>query len=155
MSEEAELLQELSTLDECDAWIPTNRDHVESITPPWCELVFEVKRTDDGSLTPSWPLNVRMPLRRHDGELMIQALHDALHPNAGGSVREMLWAELDDVVDRIQKRVNKDKPPRLRDVGQAQGLALALAILVNPFAYDVDAIRAEAMARYDARNGMI
>jgi hypothetical protein len=43
----------------------------------------------------------------------------------------------------------------LRDVGQAQGLALALAILVNPFAYDVDAIRAEAMARYDARNGMI
>jgi hypothetical protein len=149
MSEDAELLKELATLDECDAWIPTNRDHVEGITPPWCELVLEMKRRDD------WPLNVRMPLRRHDGELLIQALHDALHPDAGGSVREMLWSELDDVVDKIQRRVDRGKQPLNKHVGQAQGLALALAILVNPFAYDVDAIRVEAMARYEARNGLV
>jgi hypothetical protein len=62
---------------------------------------------------------------------------------------------VDDVVDKIQRRVDRGKQPLNKHVGQAQGLALALAILVNPFAYDVDAIRVEAMARYEARNGLV
>jgi hypothetical protein len=145
MLDDAELLEELATVDEAQAWIPTNRDHVEAVTPPWCELVLEIKREAD------WPLNVRMPLRRHDGELIIERLHRALHPGSGGAVKEMLWMELDDVVDRIQRRVERGKEPLKRDVGQAQGLALAIAILDNPYGYDVDAVRAEAMDRYESR----
>lgn len=153
MPTDAELLQELATLDEVVAWIPTATDHAQEVTPEWCEVVLEVKRDDDGSLDPPWPLRDRMPLRRHDGELIIQVLHDVLHPGGGGQVARMLWSELDDVVDRIQKRVERDRSPRLRDVGRAQGLTTAIAIMVNPFAYDEQAVRDEAMERHEARHG--
>jgi hypothetical protein len=117
-------------------------------------LVLEVKRTDDGELNPSWPLNVRMPLRRHDGELIIEVLHQVLHPNAGGVANDMIWTELDEVVDRIQARVQKGKEPLKRDVGQALGLATTLAIIENPYAYDVDSIREAAMERWEARTSV-
>lgn len=149
---DADMLVELATVDEVYAWIPTDMDGRNEITPQWCELVLEVKRTDDGELTPAWPLNVRMPLRRHDGELMIQVIHEVLHPNSGGEPRDMLWVELDEVVDRIQDRIERGKDPLKRDVGQALGLATALAILENPYAYDVDQIREAAMERYEGRN---
>lgn len=151
-SSEDSLFTELATLDEVVAWVPTGKDHDAGITPPWCELVLDMKRMDDGSLKPAFPMNNHMALRRHDGELIIDVLHRALHPQSGGSVKEMLWYMLDDVVDAIQKRVNKGKAPKPVDVGQALGLATAIAVLDNPFGYDVDAVRAEAMERYDARN---
>ncbi len=153
MPSDAELLAELATLDEAEAWIPTSTDHEQDVTPPWTEVVLEVRRFDDGSLTPAWPLNVRMPLRRHDAELIIQVLHDVLHPSSGGQVTVMLWSELDAVVDRIQKRVERGKAPRLRDVGRAQGLTRAIAIMRNPFAYDEDEVRDEAMERWEERQG--
>jgi hypothetical protein len=36
--------------------------------------------------------------------------------------------------------------------GQAQGLAFAIAILTNPYAADVPAVKKEAMARWETRN---
>jgi len=152
MSEVADDLIELGTLDEATAWVPGDGDHTTGITPPWCELVLEVTRTDDGSLNPSWPLNIRAPLRRHDGELIIQVLHETLHPSSGGSVVDMLFMELDDIVDRIQRRVTRGKEPFKADVGMARGLALSIAITLNPRSYDVDAVREIAMERWSARN---
>lgn len=149
MSDDADLLVELATLDEVQAWVPTNADHVSGVTPPWCELVLEIRRTDDESLITAWPINERLPLRRHDGELIIQVINDVLHPDRVSAV-DGIWDELDAVVASIQRRVERDREPLRRDVGIAYGLALALAVLANPDDPDVDAVRAEAMQRYEA-----
>lgn len=157
MPDDAELLVELATLDEVSAWIPTGADHDAEAVPPWCEVMLTIKRepSPSGDINDpgTWPVNTTLPLRRHDGELVIQVLHEVLHPSSGGQVKAMLWSELDEVVDRIQKRVERDRAPRLRDVGRAQGLTRAIAILVNPFAYDEDEVRAEAMERHVERHG--
>lgn len=147
-----ELLSQLSSLDEVTAWIPTGVDHSEAVTPEWCELVLEVKREVDSEEAPDFPLNTRLPLRRHDGELIIECLWSVLHPSGGKSIIQMMWHELDQVVDRIQRRVDKGKEPLKSDRGEAVGLAKAIAIMTNPYAYDVDAVREEAMARYEARH---
>jgi hypothetical protein len=147
MPDDAELLSELTSVDEVKAWIPTDKDHVAEVVPPWCELVLQVRRHTGGH-----PFSTNMTLNRHDGEAIITALHSTLHPNSGGMVKVMLWTELDEVVDAIQRRVERGKDPLKRDVGKAQGLALAIAIMTNPFAYDDDAVRDEAMDRYEARN---
>ena len=145
------MLSELASLDEVNAWVPTGKDHDAGVTPQWCELVLEIEREHDDTLEGEFPVSARLPLRRHDGELIIESLFSALHPNAGGSIRHMLWSELDDVVDAIQKRVAKGKEPLKRDAGMALGLATAIAIMTNPYAYDVDEVRGEAMERWEAR----
>jgi hypothetical protein len=147
-----EMLQELATVDDVTAWIPTDKDHVGEAVPKWCELVLEIKRTDDGSLTPSWPLNARLPLRRHDGELIIEVLDDVLHPNRANGAADRVWAALDESIDRIMKRVNKGKDPHDEDKGMASGLTRALALLIMPFDPDEDTIKDIAMDRYAIRN---
>lgn len=150
---DVELLEELATLDEVEAVIPTAVEHDMSIVPPWCELLLSIKRVDDGSLTPAWPINTRLPLRRHDGELIIQVLHEVLHPKTDrelGAVANIWW-ELDMVVDRIQKRVERGREPMKVDKGLALGLAVALAYLIDPREVDVDEVRAQAMRRYESR----
>lgn len=91
---------------------------------------------------------------------------EAPHPYAGMSVLDILWQDLDDCMDQLMEdepRVPKQwgvKPPQeiakeqrawgeLR--GQAQGLAFAIAILTNPYAADVPAVKKEAMARWEKR----
>jgi hypothetical protein len=142
----SELLAELATVDEVSATIPTAFDGDQGRVPQWCELLLEVRRVDDGTLKPSWPLNVRMPLRRADGELIASVLNDVLHPQSSSAV-EAVWVELDEVVERIQRRVDHGKEPLKRDVGQALGLATALAHLLN---CEVDDVRAEAMERWES-----
>jgi hypothetical protein len=137
----ADMLIELATLDEVSARIPTSREHDADMVPPWCELVM-VMRRDDGS----WPVRFKAPLRRHDGELIIQVLHEVLHPTAGGAVADGLWLDLDAVMDRLM--VN----PRKRDAGLATGLTIALARIMNPFNPDEDAVKAIALERYEARH---
>lgn len=141
----SDLLIELSTMDEANAWVPTPQDQDAGLVPNWCELVLEFKRTAE------WPLSAQLPLRRHDGELLATLIHEALHPTAGGSTREMVMMELDEVVDRIQRRVAKGKTPKAVDVGLARGLATAVAIMTNPYAYDVDSVREEAMERFNRK----
>jgi hypothetical protein len=140
------LFIELASIDEVTSWVPTAKDHDADMVPPWCELVLEVKRTEG-----QWPLSAQWPLRRHDGELIIEVLHQTLHPNNGQPTADMLWEQLDTVVDRIQARVERGLKPRNTDVGEARGLATAIAIMVNPFGYDVDAVKDEAMERYADR----
>lgn len=141
-----ELLIELASVDEVEAYIPTCKDQDSGMVPHWCELVLSVKREEG-----DFPLNTRLPLRRHDGELIVEVLHSALHPNAGNNAGDMIWRELDKVVDRIQRRVEKGKEPLKADVGRAQGLVCSLAILTNPYDPDEEAVRDAAMERYEIR----
>jgi hypothetical protein len=152
MTDDAELLAELATVDEVEAYIPTGADHDNSITPPWCELVLSVTRLDDGTLKPAWPLNTRMPLRRHDGELIMQVLWDALHPARPMGAVEQMYMELDRVYDKIMKRVNKGKEPLAAHKYEALGIAKGIALMVNPVEPDVDEVRAVAVERYEARH---
>lgn len=73
----------------------------------------------------------------------------------GQSIHELIWLSLDATVDELIEQRGSNQPgwseriPALR--GKALGLATALAIVINPYAPDVDAVRAEAMERLDAR----
>ena len=147
MPTDAELLIELASLDEIEAYVPTSTEHDMGAVPPWCELVVKMKRT-----TTDFPLSTTLPLRRHDGELLIEVVRDVLHPDRSSSASEYLWEELDTIVDSIQRRVERDRPPRQSDVGHALGLATALAAIANPADPDVDAVRSEAMERWESRH---
>lgn len=147
-----EMLQELATLDDVTAYVPTNADHVAQAVPAWCELVLEIKRENDGTPPGEWPLNYRVPLRRHDGELIIEVLDDVLHPSRGNGAADRIWLALDECIDKIMKRVNKDKSPHEEDRFTAVGLTRALALLISPFNPDEDVIKDIAMERYAIRN---
>jgi hypothetical protein len=145
-SESADLLEELATLDEVEAILPDDMDHTREAVPKWCELVLRVKRIGE------YPIGISMPLRRHDGELIMQVLHDVLHPARESSSGKQIWREFDDAVDRIQARVLRGKDPRPADVGEARAYATALAILGRPMDPDPDAVRDVAMVRWETRN---
>lgn len=75
----------------------------------------------------------------------------------GPSILESIWEQLDGVMRDLMRPTMKrniagmpdlDEIPTLK--GKALGLATALAILMNPYKVDVDAIRSEAVARYKA-----
>ena len=144
MANDEELLTELATLDEAAAYIPTGVDHDAGVVPTWCELVLELRRSDT-----EFPLNSRLPLRRHDGELIMEVLYSVLHPMGDRSVTKMLENELDEVIKRLMEGTSES---RKVDRGMAAGLTRALAILTNPLAYDEDAVRDAAMERYEARH---
>jgi hypothetical protein len=103
------------------------------------------------------------------------------HPYAGMSVLDIIWQDLDDCMDQLMAEGAPEKGQgglagdfehknnlaeaselatewystlkewgELR--GQAQGLAFAIAILTNPYAADVPAVKKEAMARWEKRN---
>lgn len=157
LPDDAELLVELATLDEVEAWIPTVAEHDAGITPGWCELVLGIKRIhdkDDQSGPGGWPIHQNLALRRHDGELIIQVLSDVLHRGVSNSVGDALWAEMDRLVEFIQRRVSRGKKPMTKHVNQALGMATALAILDNPAEPDLDEIRATAMQRYYLRHNI-
>lgn len=149
MQGDEELLAELATVDEASAYIPTAVDQDAGVVPAWAELILTVKRTDDGTLKPSWPLNARMPLRRHDGELIIEVLDQVLHPNRGGGAVEQMWDQMDLLVQRIQRRVERGKSPRKEDVIKAKVLSWCIAVVTNPMAPDVEAVKELAMERYE------
>jgi hypothetical protein len=116
-------------------------------------LVLEVQRDRQPT---GHPILLRTPLRRHDGELIIEVLNAVLHPLTEREDRGVhkLWDALDEAVDRIQVRVDKGKAPRPADVGEARALTYALSMVLAAYKGDQDAVRAEAMARYDARHGV-
>lgn len=145
----ADLLAELATLDEVEASLPTDADQFAGNVPEWCELLLRTKRTGDH------PINATWPLRRHDGELLIEVLTDVLHPKRRSvmSTERQLWLALDETVDRIQNRVAKGREPMKVDVGFARGLTTALATLANPADPDLETVRDEAMVRWESRTG--
>lgn len=147
LPDDSELLAELATLDEVSARIPTSTEHDQQVVPAWCELILDLKREEN-------PVRASMNLRRHDGELIIEVLDEVLHPQRNMRGVDAIWDALDAAVDRIQARVAKGKSPKPADVGEARGLATALAMYTSPRSPDVDGVRGEAMDRWDARNGL-
>lgn len=92
---------------------------------------------------------------------------------AGRSIIEIIWEDLDRVMDLIKADgkpwrptdKKRDFPLGWKDAeelieswqdwgelrGQAQGLAYALAVLINPYKVDVPAVKKEALARWQNR----
>lgn len=72
--------------------------------------------------------------------------------HAGPSLRELVFRKLDEVMDWLMETEQEGGDELDQKVGEARGLATALAIFTNPYNPSVDAIRAEAMDRWEARN---
>lgn len=62
----------------------------------------------------------------------------------GKSLFEMLWEELDVIVERIMAEAADE-----HDVGKAQGVAFAIATIQNPYRPNIESVRAEAMKRWE------
>jgi hypothetical protein len=143
----AELLVELGTFDEVEVTAITDAEH--RAWPKWTEVVLLMRRNDV-----RWPLNYKIPMTRHDGELIIEILHTVLHPQAGGSIVDKLWSDLDDVIERIMRRVNKGRDPLKADMGEARGLTRAIAMMTNPYEPNEEVTKGIAMDRYAVRHGL-
>lgn len=74
------------------------------------------------------------------------------HTCAGKSLYELVWEELDQVVERIMAGDGGEAADG-RDPGRAEGLAIALAIFKNPYLPNWQAIRDEAMERWEQVHG--
>ena len=70
---------------------------------------------------------------------------------AGRSILEMLWERLDKLTAELLAERDKPMPKEARALlmGNAQGLSTAIAVMMNPYRVDVDAVRTEAMRRYE------
>lgn len=121
--------------------------HEGTRIPDWSEIQLDI----DCEMPWRPPLaHGTMYITRAAGHLIIEQLRDALTPGLlGRSIKEMLWAELDSVMDDL---MGMDLDPDANHLkGQALGLATSIAILVNPYGYDIDQIREEALLRWEAR----
>lgn len=70
---------------------------------------------------------------------------------AGPSILELVWVELDKVMDVLMAAKLGGELPEPERVGSAQGLALAIAILLNPYKPNINAVRVEAVNRWEGR----
>lgn len=66
----------------------------------------------------------------------------------GRSITQMMEDELDSIVDRLMTGQQAEDG---RDPGRAEGVALCIAIIKNPYRPNLDAMRNEAMVRYEDR----
>lgn len=69
---------------------------------------------------------------------------------AGKSIIEMLWDTLDTLIDLLMDEDPQPDPDLLK--GKAEGVAYALAVFQNPYLPNLDAIRQQAMERWEANN---
>jgi len=75
--------------------------------------------------------------------------------NAGGSacggetILELMWRELMVVVDRLMTEQDAEDG---RDPGRAEGLAYAIAIMQNPYLPSWEAVRDQAMEKWEQEN---
>jgi hypothetical protein len=65
----------------------------------------------------------------------------------GKSILEMLWEELDTIVERLMGGGEAE-----HDIGRAQGVAYAIAVIENPYYVDIERVRKEAMDRWEQQN---
>lgn len=140
-----ELLTELALLDSVEVVSVGDADHVAEAVPRWCEIVLHLER--DGAVR-------SVPLTRHDGELIIEALYEVLHPQTHrSSPTQRIWAHLDEMMDFIMG----DDDPEPEDKAAARAYATALAYLTKPNSADDDVeqnindIKALAVERWEAR----
>lgn len=126
---------------------------------------------------------------RRQEKIMVAKEQAAQHPYAGMSVLDILWQDLDDVMDQLMSEGAPSRSSLIQDFtalgtrdkrgmraalntetanelggswydtlrdwgelrGKAQGLAFAIAILTNPYAANVPAVKKEAMVRWESR----
>lgn len=69
---------------------------------------------------------------------------------AGRSLLEMMWQELDTIVDRLMGRAEAADG---RDPGRAEGVAYCIALVQSPYAPSIEDVRAQAMDRRADREG--
>lgn len=143
MTSDADLLRELARLDSVEAAAVGAEDHSYGHTAQWCEILLKLEGP--------W---IREPLQltRHDAELIIEVLHNVLHPNTHRtSPVERLWALLDDQMDFLLA----DEEPEPEDKARARALAEAIVLVRNPFVdpehIDVTEVREEAVRRWENR----
>jgi hypothetical protein len=65
---------------------------------------------------------------------------------AGKSLHEILWDELMTIMERLMTGCEAEDG---RDPGRAEGVAYCIAIFQNPYAPNIEGVRAEAMERWD------
>lgn len=65
---------------------------------------------------------------------------------AGKSVLDLLWEQMDQFVDAVQEPVNEDEAVNAK--GRAHGMAVAIAVVTNPYAPDVAEVKQAAMDRW-------
>lgn len=140
-AEDLKLLIQLGTVDDVECVALTDADHVAGGIPRWAEVRLDITR--DGK-------QLQHYLTRHDGEAISLALLRTMHPNAGRSISGHLWSQLDESMEHILSG-ELDDAEKARMQGKALGLATAVALIRSPHAPDIDAVRAEAKERYDAR----
>lgn len=121
---------------EIEAAIPDANDRA---VPNWSDLTLTIQQEGSGAR--------RLDLTRGAGEAIVEALHGALHPWAGMSIIEHIWAALDGEIDTLKS----SKTAGEWNKGMALGLATALAIMYNPVEPNVDAVREAAMERWEER----
>lgn len=74
---------------------------------------------------------------------------------SGKSVLDLLWEQLDMFVDRYQELAedfSQTDAAVSEERGKAHGAACQLAMVINPYAPDVAAVKAEALARWEQRH---
>lgn len=75
---------------------------------------------------------------------------------AGPSLRELLWREMDNQLGKLLAIQEEESPEIVAaQRGHCLGLAKALAIFINPYDPNVDAIRREAMERWEEQRGTV
>lgn len=74
---------------------------------------------------------------------------------AGKSVLDLLWERLDAFVDELMAPAHGGGELELAErKGHAYGMAEAIALITNPYHPDIEAVRADAMERWELRNGI-
>lgn len=74
---------------------------------------------------------------------------------AGKSVLDLLWERLDAFVDELMAPAHEGGELELAErKGHAYGMAEAIALVTNPYHPDIDAVRGEAMERWEQRNAV-
>lgn len=72
---------------------------------------------------------------------------DGYPVEAGRSIGEKLWEELDRIVERLMSGEEADDG---RDPGRAEGVAFCIAVLTHsPGEANIERVRAEAMERWE------
>lgn len=74
-----------------------------------------------------------------------RAIGEALLPGVRGKLLDRYWAELDDIMERLQAGAEAED-----DVGKARNAAYFIAILKNAVQPDMEAVREEAYDRWAA-----
>lgn len=91
------------------------------------------------------PKDLKRALGRLTKVTGLRPLRPASQVCSGKSIYDMLWEELDAIVERLMAGAAGED-----DKGKAQGVAFAIATIENPYLPNIERVRAEAMRRWEA-----